>query len=100
VNQPTVSVTRGFWRCPTSSNDRDPDNHHPAAYPVELAEWMIRTFVPVGGTVLDPFVGSGSTAVAARVCGRGFIGCDIDGEYVAMAKARVRALPVEQQAAE
>ena len=70
-------------------DSRQKFNHHPAPYPVALAEWIIRLLSPPGGTVVDPFLGSGSTAKAARNAGRRFIGCDINEDYVEIAKRRL-----------
>jgi modification methylase len=62
---------------------------HPAPFPVELANRIIRMFSFVGDTVLDPFVGSGTTCLAAQKAHRNSIGCDVNGEYVATALARL-----------
>jgi DNA modification methylase len=64
--------------------------HHPAPYPVELAGRLIRMFSFVGDTVLDPFMGTGTTNVAAARCGRHSIGCEIDPHYFEMAARRMR----------
>lgn len=64
---------------------------HPAPYPLELAERLIRMFSFVGDTVLDPFLGSGTTCLAASRWGRNSIGIEIDREYLAMAKRRLAA---------
>lgn len=64
---------------------------HPAPYPLELAERLIQMFSFVGDTVLDPFLGSGTTMVAAMNHGRNCIGFEIDAHYAANAKARVTA---------
>ena len=63
--------------------------HHPAPFPVELPERFIRLYTYVGDVVLDPFLGSGSTAVAAVRTGRRYVGYDTDPEYVAIAEARI-----------
>ena len=63
--------------------------HHPAPFPVELPERFIRLYTYVGDVVLDPFLGSGSTAVAAARTGRRYVGYDTDPEYVAIAEARI-----------
>lgn len=63
---------------------------HPAPYPVELAERLIRMFSFAGDIVLDPFAGSGSTAAAAIRAGRNSISMEIEPEYLAMAAARAR----------
>jgi modification methylase len=62
---------------------------HPAPYPVELAERLIRMFSFAGDTVLDPFLGTGSTSVAAARCGRNSIGVEIDPHYRKMASDRL-----------
>ena len=63
---------------------------HPAPYPAELAERLIRMFSFVGDTVLDPFVGTGTTTVAAIRHGRNSVGFEIDPEYLRYAKSRAR----------
>jgi DNA modification methylase len=62
---------------------------HPAPFPVELPERFIRLYTYVGDVVLDPFLGSGSTAVAAVQNGRHYVGYDMDPDYVAIAEARI-----------
>jgi DNA modification methylase len=63
--------------------------YHPAPYPVELAERLIRMFSFVGDTVLDPFLGTGSTTVAAAKTGRNSIGFEVDEHYFEMAHTRI-----------
>lgn len=58
--------------------------HHPAPFPLELANRLVRMFSFVGDTVLDPFCGSGTTMVAALKAGRNSIGVEIDPEYSRM----------------
>ena len=62
---------------------------HPAPYPVELAERLIRMFSFADDTVLDPFMGTGTTAVAAARCGRNSIGIEVDPHYYQMAFERI-----------
>jgi modification methylase len=62
---------------------------HPAPYPLQLAERLIRMFSFVGDTVLDPFMGTGTTSVAASSLGRNSIGVEVDPHYFAMARQRV-----------
>jgi site-specific DNA-methyltransferase (adenine-specific) len=62
---------------------------HPAPFPVELPERFIQFYTYRGDVVLDPFLGSGSTAVAAARNDRRYVGYDTDPEYVALAEARV-----------
>ena len=61
---------------------------HPAPYPIELAERLIRMFSFVGDTVLDPFSGTATTSVAAANWGRNSIGFEIDDTYLALAASR------------
>jgi DNA modification methylase len=63
--------------------------HHPAPYPVELAERLIRMFSFAGDTVLDPFLGTGTTTVAAAKWGRNSIGVEVDPHYFSMAEKRI-----------
>jgi len=63
--------------------------HHPAPYPVELAERLIRMFSFVGDTVLDPFLGTGTTTVAAAKTGRNSMGFEVDEHYFEQANARI-----------
>ncbi|MGH7335648.1 MAG: DNA-methyltransferase [Candidatus Rokuibacteriota bacterium] len=69
---------------------------HPAPYPVELAERLIRMFSFVGDVVLDPFCGTGTTSVAAARCGRNSIGIEIEHTYHRIAAQRVREVIAEQ----
>lgn len=52
--------------------------------------WLVRLVTPVGGTVIDPFTGSGTTGVACAHEGRPFIGCEREADYIALAAARIR----------
>ena len=65
---------------------------HPAPFPVELAERLVRMFSFVGDTVCDPFMGSGSTLVASAMHGRHGIGIDIEPDYVKLAAQRLESL--------
>ena len=65
--------------------------HHPAPFPVELPRWCIRLHGKPDAVVLDPFMGSGSTIVAAHAEGARAIGIDLDPDYVAVARDRLAA---------
>lgn len=65
-------------------------NHHPTVKPIALMRWLVRLVTPVGGVVLDPFMGSGTTGCAARMEGFRFIGIEQDAEYAAIADRRIR----------
>lgn len=64
-------------------------NTHPTVKPLALMRWITRLLCPPGGTVLDPFAGSGSTGAACVLEGRRFIGIERDGRYVPVARARI-----------
>lgn len=64
-------------------------NHHPTVKPVALMRYLCRLITPPGGTVLDPFNGSGSTGSAALSEGFGYIGIDINPEYIAITERRL-----------
>ncbi|MDE0011719.1 MAG: site-specific DNA-methyltransferase [Candidatus Poribacteria bacterium] len=68
-------------------------NKHPAIYPVEVVEEFLHLLTPTGALVLDPFMGSGSTAVACKRLGRHYIGYDINAEYCEDARQRVSETP-------
>ena len=76
------------------NNNKDPGrvgNNHPTVKPVELMEYLIKLVTPPGGTVLDPFNGSGSTGMAAVGLGFNYIGCELDPNYVAITEKRIEA---------
>ena len=64
------------------------NRNHSATFPVELPEWFIKLFTQPGEIVLDPFMGSGTTALAAIRLGRYFVGMDISKEYIELARQR------------
>ncbi len=74
-----------FWRMSGASTRK-----HPAPFPLEVANRLVRMFSFHGDTVLDPFVGTGTTMVAALRAERNSIGVDIDAEYCRMAARRLR----------
>ena len=72
---------------------------HPAIYPVKIIEEFLYLLTRPGDVVLDPFIGSGSTAVACKQLGRSFIGYDINPEYCQYAQNRVKAMIHEDASA-
>ena len=64
-------------------------NHHPTVKPVRLMRWLVRLVTPPNGIVLDPFMGSGSTGIAAAAEGFAFHGIELDPEFLRIAKARI-----------
>jgi DNA modification methylase len=69
----------------------EPQTDHPAPYPAELAERLIRMFSFAGDTVLDPFAGTGSTAVAASRVGRNSVSVELEAQYVDVAEERIKS---------
>lgn len=70
---------------------------HSAAFPVELPSWFIKLFTQPGDTVLDPFIGSGTTAEAALALGRHFIGIELDDKYIKVAQERIEMITTQPQ---
>ena len=77
---------KSIWADIRGASTRD---GHPAPYPVELAERLIRLFSFAGDTVLDPFAGTGSTSQAAIICGRNSIANEIEARYLEIARERI-----------
>ena len=71
--------------------DREAENFHPTVKPTELMQWLCRLVAPRGATVLDPFMGSGSTGKAAVLEGMNFVGIELESDYVAIAERRIAA---------
>lgn len=67
-------------------------NHHPTVKPVELMRWLVRLVTPPGGTVIDPFMGSGTTGMACKYEQRGFIGIEREPDYLEIATRRIAAV--------
>ena len=83
-----IQQTKSIWAFSTESAKRV---KHPAPFPVELPKRCIEMFTFKGDIVLDPFLGSGTTAVAAKMCGRKYIGYDLSEEYCNIAEQRIQS---------
>jgi site-specific DNA-methyltransferase (adenine-specific) len=81
-----LELTRSVWQFPTVSASRI---GHPAPFPVELPRRLIELYTFEGDVVLDPFMGSGTTALAALETGRHFVGYELDEAYVKIAWERI-----------
>jgi DNA modification methylase len=81
-----MDATLSIWEIPPESAKRV---RHPAPFPVDLANRVIELYSYEGDTVLDPFVGSGSTCVAAVLNNRNYVGFDISEEYCNLARLRI-----------
>jgi len=67
-------------------------NFHSTVKPIALMEYLIKMVTPKGGIVLDPFMGSGSTGVATKLNGYGFIGIELNAEYIKIAEKRIQGV--------
>jgi DNA modification methylase len=92
------SAARFFYTAKTDAAERhagchdlEKGNNHPTVKPVDLMRWLVRLVTPPGGTVLDPFMGSGSTMIAADAEQFHGIGCELSPEYAAIAERRIKA---------
>ena len=90
-----VSTDNNGTRYPTTILDfpqkwRRQDQLHPTQKPVELMEWLVKSYCPEGGVVLDNCMGSGSTGVACVNTGRKFIGIEKDEKYFNMSRNRIQ----------
>ena len=85
----TGGASRFFYTAKASRKERGEGNHHPTVKPIALMRWLCRLVTPAGGTVLDPFTGSGTTGCAAALEGFGFVGIEREAEYVAIAERRI-----------
>jgi DNA modification methylase len=84
-------ASRFFYVAKVSPSERGEGNEHPTVKPIALMRWLCRLACPAGGVVLDPFMGSGSTGIAAVQEGMDFIGVEQDKTYFETAKRRVGA---------
>lgn len=73
----------------SAGTDKSARNNHPTVKPVALMRWLCRLVTPAGGMVLDPFMGSGSTGIAAVLEGFHFTGMEREAEYLAIAERRI-----------
>ncbi|MCL4534685.1 MAG: site-specific DNA-methyltransferase [Bacteroidetes bacterium] len=90
ANQDFVDWTRSIWRFRTEAGST-----HPAPFPEELPRRLILLYTNYNDIVLDPFIGSGTTAVAARRLDRRYVGYEISPQYCAIAGERLQAMQAE-----
>ena len=82
-----LELTKSVWQFPTESASRV---GHPAPFPVEMPRRLIELYTFEGDVILDPFMGSGTTAIAALETKRHYVGYEIDPEYAALARQRIQ----------
>lgn len=83
------SASRFYYCAKASPSERGSYNLHPTVKPLALMRWLCTLVTPPGGTILDPYCGSGSTGVAALAIGASFVGIEREPDYVAIARARI-----------
>jgi DNA modification methylase len=83
------SASRFFYCAKTSKSDRGDGNIHPTVKPTDLMRYLCRLVTPPGGTIMDPFMGSGSTGKAAKLENLNFVGIELNEEYFKIAKDRI-----------
>ena len=86
------SAARFFYCAKTSKSEKGNDNTHPTVKPLKLMRYLCRLITPKGGTVLDPFMGSGSTGMAAKEENFDFVGIEKQKEYFNIASARIESV--------
>jgi len=96
-NDPAVAKDATMRDCQTAEWSTRNGNSHPTVKPTDLMAYLLRLVTPTGGVALDPFMGSGSTGKAAMREGFQFIGCEIDEQYAAIARARIDHEVTRQQ---
>ena len=84
-----LEYTKSTWTFPAASAKQ---TRHPAPFPIELPARLIQLYTYTHDVVLDPFLGSGTTALAARQAGRYFVGYELSPEYARVAKNRISVL--------
>ena len=82
-------ASRFLYTAKASRRERGEGNDHPTVKPLALMRWLCRLVTPKGGSILDPFCGSGTTGRAAVAEGFSFIGIELSEEYAAIARARI-----------
>jgi len=87
TNQEFLEFTKSIWRFPAESAKKI---GHPAPFPTELPRRCIELYTYSNEVIIDPFMGSGATAVAALTAGRRYVGYDINQAYIRLAQERIR----------
>lgn len=90
LDEQTDGASRFFYCPKANKKERGTDNIHPTVKPIALMEYLIKLITPVNGIVLDPFLGSGTTGVAAVRNNFDFIGIEKDKEYYKIASKRIK----------
>jgi len=91
------SAARFFYCAKASKSERNEGNNHPTVKPVKLMQYLVRLVTPKDGTVLDPFMGSGSTGIACKKEGFDFIGIELAEDYCNIAKTRIEKFKFQHE---
>jgi site-specific DNA-methyltransferase (adenine-specific) len=89
LDEQQEGASRFFYCAKASKKERGEGNNHPTVKPVKLMEYLITLITPPNGIVLDPFLGSGTTAIACINTNRNYIGFELDKQYYDIANARI-----------
>lgn len=90
VNRPMKRMVNGMVIGERSNQAKA--NFHPTVKATKLMQYLIKLITPINGTILDPFMGSGSTGVAARELGFDFIGIEKEADYFQIAEKRINGV--------
>jgi site-specific DNA-methyltransferase (adenine-specific) len=92
----TGGASRFFYCAKASKKERGEGNNHPTVKPVSLIKYLVTLVTPPDGVCLDPFIGSGTTAVACIKTNRKYIGFELSEEYCKMAEKRIEPYLMQQ----
>ena len=91
------AVRKFVWRWNGFIKEQPEQRYHPTQKPLALMKWVIANYTSEGTTILDPFMGSGTTGVACVQTGRNFIGIEIDPGYFEIAKRRIEEAQLQHR---
>lgn len=87
----SIGASRFFYVAKASKRERGEGNGHPTVKPIKLMEYLVTLITPPNGVVLDPFMGSGTTGIAAKSLGFEFVGIEVDADYMQIATRRLQS---------
>lgn len=94
LNKQHKDASKFFYCAKATKKEKGEFNTHTTVKPIKLMEYLVKMITPIDGVVLDPFAGSGTTLVAARISGFNYIGVEMEEEYVDIANQRISELKV------
>jgi len=89
-----METTKSVWTFPAQQAR---SIGHPAPFPIELPLRLIKLYTFQGDIILDPFIGSGTAAIAALITGRHFVGYDIEKDYIKLAEKRIKTYTISEK---